>query len=443
MSSITALEIAITVLLIVANGFFSGSEIAIVSARKSRLQRRIDVGERGARQAMELTEQPERFLATVQVGITLISTLAAAFGGARISEALASYLRLAPVLAGVADTLAFAIVVTLITYLSLVIGELVPKRLALRHADVIAVRVAPAMAWLAWAARPVIALLSASSNVVLRALGQRRSEANPITEEDILYLANEATTSGTVEAEEAQLIRRVFRFTDRTVRQVMTPRAEIVAVDVATPGAEAIKQILDAGPSRVPVYEGMLDQVVGVVHVKDLLRERETVDDDAIDLRRIVRKPVFVLEHQHVADLLPRFQREGTHLALVSDEHGQISGLLTLEDVLEELVGEIADEYDVSEAPGVVRRADGTWLVDGTEAYESVREQVGLPPVPPQERGEYTTLAGLVLTRLGHIPVAGESVQVGDAVLEVLDMDGRRIDKVLIRPGSAPRTPPE
>lgn len=436
----TILEIAITLALIIANGLFSGSEIAVVSARRSRLQRRADTGNRGAREAIELAEHPDRFLAAVQIGITLISTLAAAFGGARISEALAAGLRGIPALAPVADTLAFVLVVGLITYFSLVLGELVPKRYALRHADGLAARVAPFMAGLSRFAAPVIALLSASSNLVLRLLGQHGSGEMPITEEDILYLTNEGTSSGTVAAGEAQFIRRAFRFTDRVVRQIMTPRAEIVAVDATVPVADAIQRILASGYSRVPLYAQTLDDMLGILHVKDLLRAREeTVSDEEINLRALARPAIFVLEHQHAADILPLLQRQGTHMTLVSDEYGQVTGLLTLEDVLEELVGEITDEYDVGEArdhQAVIRRPDGTWLVDGAEAYESVREQVGglLPPVPDEERGEYTSLAGIVLARLGRIPKAGESVRVGDAVLEVLDMDGRRIDKVLIRP---------
>jgi len=251
----TIVEIAITLALIIANGLFSGSEIAVVSARRSRLQQRADTGERGAREALTLAEHPDRFLATVQVGITLISTLAAAFGGARISEALAGGLGRIPALAPLADTLAFVLVVGLITYFSLVLGELVPKRYALRHADGLAARVAPFMAGLSRFAAPVIALLSASSNVVLRALGQRGSGEMPITEEDILYLTNEGTSSGTVAAGEARLIRRVFRFTDRVVRQIMTSRAEIVAVDATAPVAEAraspcVLHVIPAPPAK-------------------------------------------------------------------------------------------------------------------------------------------------------------------------------------------------
>lgn len=433
------LEIAITFVLILANGFFSGSEIAVVSARRSRLQQRANSGDHGAVQAIDLAEHPDRFLATVQIGITLISTIAAAFGGARISEALAASLDNVPALAPVAAPLAFVIVVGLITYFSLVVGELVPKRFALQHADELSARVAPFMTGLSRVTNPIIALLSASSNAVLRLFGQQRSDEVAITEEDILYLTTMGTASGTVAAGEAQLIRRAFRFTDRVVRQVMTPRTEILALDVATPIPDMIRQMLDAPHTRLPLYAGTLDDLIGVLYVKDMLRAREEAGADVnIDLRRVVRQPIFVLEHQHAADILPLLQHQATHLAFVVDEYGQVTGLVTLEDVLEELVGDIADEYrshDEHEGPAVSRLENNTWIVDGTEAYESVREQIGndlLPAIPAEERGEYTSVAGIILARLGRIPKEGETVRLGKAVLEVVKMDGRRIDKVLI-----------
>ncbi|MGZ3677324.1 MAG: hemolysin family protein [Ktedonobacterales bacterium] len=435
------LEIAITFALILANGFFSGSEIAVVSARRSRLQQRANSGERGAVQAIDLAEHPDRFLATVQIGITLISTIAAAFGGARISEALAASLRSVPALAPVAAPLAFIVVVGLITYFSLVLGELVPKRFALQHADSLSARIAPFMVWLSRVTSPIIALLSASSNMVLRLFRQQRSDEVAITEEDILYLTTMGTASGTVAAGEAQLIRRAFRFTDRVVRQVMTPRTEILALDIATPIPDMIRQMLDAPYTRMPLYAGTLDDLIGILYVKDMLRAREEAGaDEKIDLRRVVRQPIFVLEHQHAADILPLLQHQATHLAFVVDEYGQVTGLVTLEDVLEELVGDIADEYgshDEHEGSAVSRLENNTWIVDGTEAYESVREQIGndlLPAIPAEERGEYTSVAGIILARLGRIPKEGDTVRLGKALLEVVKMDGRRIDKVLIYP---------
>jgi putative hemolysin len=426
------LEIIIILVLILANAFFAASEIAIVSSRRGRLQQQADAGRRTARQALDLAEHPDRFLATVQIGMTLIGTFASAFGGAEIAQALAVWLQTFPLLAPYAQTLGLVIVVVLITYLSLVIGELAPKRLALRHAERIAMFAAPIMQTIARIGRPFVVLLTLSVNVVLRLLGQGRAARQTVTEEDVIYLAQEAITSGDVEPEEAQLISRVFQFSDRLVRTVMTPRSEIVALDMEMPFKQAVQVFISSGYSRLPVYQETLDAVVGVVFAKDMLRA-QTLDQPP-GLRDLAHPAIFVPEHQHIDDLLAVFRREGEHLALVVDEYGQITGLLTLEDVLEELVGEIEDEYDVPEEPSMVRREDGSWLVDGKESYERVREKIGLPPVPATEHGLYTSLAGLVLARLGHIPTVGETLRVDEWVFEVVDMDGRRIDRVLIRP---------
>jgi putative hemolysin len=425
-------EILLIFVLIVANGFFAASEIALVSARRGRLQQQADAGRRAAKQALDLAAHPDRFLATVQIGITLIGTFAAAFGGAEIAHALATWLTTFPALAALAGPLALGVVVVLITYFSLVIGELTPKQLALRHAERIAMIAAPIMNAIARIGQPFVALLTISVNAVLRLIGQGRATRQMVTEEDVIYLAHEATTSGTVEPGEAQLISRVFQFTDRVVRTVMTPRSEIVALDVDLPLKQAMQVFISSGYSRMPVYQETLDAVVGIVNAKDMLRA-QTLEQPP-RLRDLAYPAIFVPEHQHIDDLLAVFRREGEHLALVVDEYGQITGLLTLEDVLEELVGEIEDEYDLPEEPSIVRREDGSWLVDGKEAYETVREQVGLPPVPSEERGLYMSLAGLVLARLGHIPTVGETLRVGNFVFEVVDMDGRRVDRILIRP---------
>ncbi|HEU5368158.1 MAG TPA: hemolysin family protein [Ktedonobacterales bacterium] len=438
MNAFLSFEAIIIFILILANGFFAASEIAIVSARRSRLQHQADVGRRTARQALDLAEHPDRFLATVQIGMTLIGTFASAFGGAEIAQALAAWLQGFPALAPYAQTLGLVIVVVIITYLTLVIGELVPKRLALRHAERIAMFAAPIMQAIARIGRPFVVLLSASVNVVLSLLGQGRAAQQTVTEEDVIYLAREAATSGDVEPAEAQLITRVFQFTDRVVRGVMTPRSEIVAVDVDLPFEQALRVFNSSGYSRLPIYQETLDAVVGILFAKDMLRA--TTLEQPPNLRDLAHPAIFVPEHQHIDDLMAVFRREGEHLALVVDEYGQITGLLTLEDVLEELVGEIEDEYDIPEEPSIVRREDGSWLVDGKEAYERVREKVGLPAVPPEERGLYTSLAGLVLARLGHIPTVGETARIGDSIFEVVDMDGRRIDRILIRP--APETTP-
>jgi len=433
MDNFLGIEIIIIFILILANGFFAASEIAIVSARRSRLQQQADAGNTGARQALYLTENTDQFLATVQVGITLISTLAAAFGGASISAPLTQWIRTFPLLRPYADTIALGIVVILITYFSLVLGELAPKRLGLRMSEKIATRVAPLMMKLSSIARPIIAMLTFSADLILRLLGQHKLVKETVTEEDIVYLAREGAVSGTVEKEEHEFIRRVFRFTDRDVSTIMMPRTEIVAVEVGTPLSEVIEKFLSSGYTRLPLYEDSLDNIVGVLYAKDLLRSRTEQAGKEVDLRTMARPPFFISEYQHVDDLLTTFRRKGIHMAIVIDEYSQVAGLITLEDVLEELVGEIQDEYDVPADNPIVQREDGSWLVDAMTDPELVREKIGMHPQPENEHSDYHTLAGMILKHIGHIPKLGETTVIGDFVIEIVDMDRRRIDKVLIR----------
>ncbi|MBE3557928.1 MAG: HlyC/CorC family transporter [Ktedonobacteraceae bacterium] len=427
-------EIIIIFVLIIANGLFAAAELAIVSARHGRLQQEIDEGKRkkSAQQALELARNPNNFLATVQVGITLIGTLASAFGGASLSATLARWFRTLPLLAPYADTLALGSVVILITYFSLILGELVPKRLALQAAENVAIRLAPLMTLLAKILRPTVVLLAGSTNLVLRLLGRYNAAEQPVTEEDIVYLTQQAIASGTVEKEEKEFISRVFRFTDRPVSHVMVPRTEIVAVETGTPLPQVLETFLESGYTRIPLYQGSLDNVVGVLYAKDLLRPRST--GEPVDLTNLARPAYFVSEYQHIDDLLTTFRRKGMHLAIVIDEYSQVIGLVTLEDLLEELVGEIRDEYDEPESNAFVQRRDGSWLVDGMVDYREAEEKIGLHlPEEEVQRHDYKTLAGLLLAHLGRIPIVGDVVSIDGFDFEVVDMDGRRIDRVLIK----------
>ncbi len=431
-------EIIIIFVLFLANGFFAASEIAIVSARRSRLQQQVDAGKKSAQQALDLAANTDRFLATVQVGMTLINTLAAAFGGASLDAPVASLIRRIPFLAPYADSLALGVVVVLITYFSLIIGELVPKRLGLRSAENFAIFIAPFMSQLSRIISPAVSLLTVSSNILMALLGQNTPKKSEVTEEDIVYLAREGTVSGNVETEEEEFINRVFRFTDRNVSSVMMPRTEVVAIEIGTPISEVIETFLESGFTRLPLYEETLDNVIGVLYAKDLLRLRK--QEEVVDLRAISRPPLFVSEYQHVADLLTTFRGKGIHLAVVIDEYSQVVGLVTLEDVLEELVGEIQDEYDQPEDNDFVQRADGSWLVNAMASREDVEQKLGL--ASEDDREDYKTLAGMILAHLGRIPTTGEKVTIGDFQLEIIDMDGRRIDKVLVtqKDATAPNT---
>jgi putative hemolysin len=433
------IEVLIILLLMIANGLFAAAELAIISARRGRLAALAESGHRAAQQALTLATNPERLLAAVQVGITLIGTFAAAFGGARLGDALAGQLRTINWIAPYAESVALGVVVALLTYLNLVLGELAPKRLALQHAEAVALAAAPLMAAIARIGQPIVALLAGSANLVLRLLGQQPTEQPPVTEDDITYMVRLGAASGTVAADEAQVIRQVFRMTDRPIRAVMTPRTEITAVAITDSWEAVLQTFVQSEYSRLPVYEDNLDNIVGVVHAKDLLHSL-AAGAGPVDLKMLLHPPTFVFEAQHVGEVLPLLQRQRAHLAIVLDEYGQVAGLITLEDLLEELVGEIEDEYDQPEEAPFVQREDGSWLIDGLEAYDRVQEKLGLPPQPEEERADYTTLAGWMVARLGRMPQVGDTITTEQHIVEVVDMDGRRIDKVLIRP--RPPTPP-
>lgn len=425
-------ESLLILLLIVANGFFAASEIAVVSARKGRLEQQAQRGDRGARTALDLVETPSRFLSTVQVGITLFGTFAAVFGGASIVRVLIASLQGIPALAPYASALAPAIVALAISYLSLIVGELVPKRLALQNAEGVAAAVAPLMYWLARLASPIVSFLTFSTELVLRLLGRSNVAETPVTEDDIMALVREGAAEGTVAASEQAVIHNVFKFSDRAVRSLMTPRTQIAALNIETPPEEALKFITEAGYSRIPVYERSLDHVIGILYVKDLLAAWG--HPGALDLRALLRPPTYVLESQRAAQAFQHLKQSRNALAIVLDEYGQVAGVVSMEDMLEELVGDISDEYDeVSES--IVRRDDGSYLVDGLTPFSDFRERLHLPPADDlvREHG-FETLAGFLLALLGRIPAAGDSVRWEGYTFEVVDMDGRRIDKVLAIP---------
>ncbi|HBY94146.1 MAG: hemolysin family protein [Ardenticatenaceae bacterium] len=439
------IEILVIFALILANGFFAGAEMALVSVRRPRLEAAAEEGDHRAALVLQLLEHSGDFLATVQVGITLIGTFAAAFGGATVAKALVTWLLALPLplTLATADSLALLIVVALITYLSLVFGELVPKQLALRNAETTARRVAGPLARLARAAQPIIRFLSFSTTLVLTVFGTQEKGGPSVTPEEIEALIRRGAAEGLFEAGEQQLVSEALHFGERTVRQIMTPRRDVVALALnAAP--EEILAILQANSfSRYPAYQEGLDDASGFVHVKDILTQ--SLSGEPLELAPLVRPALLIPEGISVADLLPRFQAERTHLAIVFDEFGSTSGLVTLEDVLEELVGDIVDEYQVYEVP-ITARGDGAWLVDGSivlnDLDEFLERELGIELEWP-ERNElsYDTLAGFLLVALGHIPEVGETAVWGSLLFEVVDMDGRRVDKVLLRQESADAPP--
>jgi len=423
-------EAVLILLLLLVNGVFAMSEIAVVSSRKARLQQRAETGDTGARRALELVDNPNRFLSTVQVGITLVGILAGAFGGATIASQVAVYVRRVPSLAPYADGVSLGLVVLVITYLSLVIGELVPKRIALNHPERIASAVAGPMNFLSRASAPLVALLSASTEGVLRLLGVRRTEEPPVTEEEIAMLLEQGTQAGVFEEAEQDIVERVFWLGDQRVASLMTPRRKVVWLDVEAPPGEYRETMARHRYSRFLVCDGSLDRVLGMVEVKDLWA-RTLAGEPVDDLRAVLRKPLYVPESTRALRVLAMFRESGTHLALVVDEYGGVEGLVTLNDVLEEIVGDLA-RAGAPAAPAVVQREDGSWLVDGSLHTDEFREAVGLPERRDEDREEYRTVGGFVLTHLGRIPTAGDKFVTEGLQVEVVDMDGHRVDKVLV-----------
>lgn len=425
-----ALEAVIIILLIVANGFFAGIEMALVSSRRSRLEAQAEEGDPRAQAALHLVEEPGTFLSTVQIGITLVSTLAGTFGGATLVNSLTPVLASSAVsfIAANARSISVAVVVIGITYLTLIFGELVPKRVALVRAESIARATAPAMRALAAAARPVVWLLNESTSLVLRLTGQRTTEPPPASEEEIKYLMAEGARVGVFAGTEQELVERVFRFADLRVGELMHPRSEMIAIDIDQPSDEIRSLVTSSTYSRFPVYRENLDNILGIVTAKDVLLQGEK-----LDLSRILRQPLFVPESQLISTTLRAFQVTHSHMAIAINEYGETEGLVTLEDVLEQLVGEIEDEYDRVEQ-AIVRREDGSLLVDGLLPADELRDLLGVEQLPDEENYQFNTLAGFIMAQLGRLPRVGDRVVADGHRFEVIDMDGRRIDRVLIIP---------
>ncbi|MEH2297445.1 hemolysin family protein [Nostoc sp.] len=430
MSSIT-FEILIILVLIIANGVFSMSEMAIVSARKVRLQQLANQGDAKAKVALKLAESPNHFLSTVQVGISLIGILTGAFGGATIASRLAIYVKRVPLLAPYSDPLSFGIVVLLITYFSLIVGELVPKRLALNNPERIASIVAIPMQALAAIGSPVVFLLSASTDLILRVLGITASTEPQVTEEEIKILIEQGTEAGTFEEAEQDMVERVFRLGDRPVSYLMTPRPDIVWLDLDDSAEENRQKMVDSAYSRYPICQGGLDNVLGVIPVTDLLAR--SFRGEPLDLTIGLRQPVFVPESTRGLKVLELFKQTITHMALVVDEYGVIQGLVTLNDIMSEIVGDVPST-DGQDQPQAVQREDGSWLLDGMLPVEEFLELFGMEEWQSEERGSYQTLGGFVITHLGRIPAAADYFEWQSMRIEVMDMDGNRVDKVLVIP---------
>jgi putative hemolysin len=422
------LLVAAIFLLLLGNGFFSGSEIALISARRSRIEAMIAAGSRAAARVKHLQERPDTFLATVQIGVTLCGTLAGVLGGYLASRHLQPALEKSALARWLAPSLEATLLVgAAIVYVELILGELVPKAFAIRFSEAIALAVSWPLLVLARTSRWVIALLTASTRGVLALCGIRDAGHRTfVSEEEIKHLVKEGRDQGVLDQSEVELIHSVFEFSETPVKKVMVPRPKIYALDAATRPEEVGRLIVESGFSRIPVFEGSVDNMVGLVYVKDALRLLEK--REPVALRRILHPVHFVPETKKVGPLLKDLQKRRSHLAVVIDEHGSVTGLVTMEDLLEEIVGEIRDEYDWEERP-VERLRDGSLVVEGTVSAAELREGFEIP-IP--ESSEFQTVAGFMLDRLGSVPKGGEVVALGDYRLTVVDVEKNRISKVKV-----------
>jgi magnesium and cobalt exporter, CNNM family len=432
------LQLAVVLVLILLNGFFALAEMAVISARRARLQHAAQMGRGGAQVALELKRDPGRFLSTVQIGITVIGVLASVFGGVALADSLAQALRTVPRWGAYAGSLSFAIVVVAISYLTLIFGELVPKRIALGRPEAIAGRLAGFLRALARVFGPIEWFLSASSNLVLRLVPVRGSEPPAVTEEEITLMLREATAAGQFEAAETAIVQMALRLGDRAVGAMMTPRTQIDWIDLADPEEENRHKIRDSHYSRFPVIEGDAHHVIGIVQVKDLLSAM--LAGRPFDIRSVLRPAFYLPETVTALRALELFRQRGDPMmALVVDEYGDIQGVLTLHDILQSLVGDIGVP-GVEGAPAVVRRADGSWIVEGMLPIDEVKDLTGLPDLPGVEDGDFHTLGGFMMARINRIPSVGDRVDVKGFRFEVVNMDGRRVDRVLITPPEGQRS---
>lgn len=429
--SIITYEILIILLLTIFNGLFAMSEIAIVSSRKARLQQWAEAGNRRARLALDLARTPERFLSTVQVGITLVGVLAGAFGGATVAQHLTAVLDDTEPLAPYAESIAVVIVVLAITYVSLIIGELVPKRIALSHPERIAAVVAGPMRFLARLASPVVALLSASSNVLLWLLRVKPTKEAPVSEEEIRILIRQGTEAGVFDADEQEMVDRVFRLSTRRVSTMLTPRRDLVVVFTSDTPEDIRRKVSASGHAVFPLCESSLDNVLGIVQTHDLLAQ--VLSGQPFNVRALVRQPLFLPETIASRALLSEFRTTGKDTALLLDEFGGLQGLVTATDILRALLGDIS----YVDTPKAVRQADGSWLVDGMLGIDEFLEVLTLDRLPEDGKRDYETVGGLVMTAFGRIPSEGEAIAWMEHRFEVVDMDGLRIDKVRVVPPTA------
>ena len=425
------IQLSVIVVLIIGNGVFAMYELAMISARRFYLQQKAEEGSSSAKAALELAQLPNRMLSTVQIGISLIGIFSGVFGGAELSKSVSPLIAKVPFLAAHADAVALALVTLLITYLSLVVGELVPKRLALSNPEKISVALAKPMKTLSFLASPFVSFLSASTDLGVRILGVKPKKELPVSEEEIKLLIRKGTRFGVFEAAEEDIVRSVFRFGDRDVDQIMTPHTEITWLDINTPPDEMVSVVLHSRFTQFPVAKGHLDNVKGILLSRELLAAKMEGED--IDLKKLLHMPLYIPENTSALDALEKIKSSDLLSALVIDEYGGVMGMVTLFDILESIVGEIPVSEERLD-PMIVHRPDGSYLLDGLLQVDELKELLDLDELPDEERNNYQTLGGMMMSFLGEVPISGKSFIWENIRFEVVDMDGNRVDKVLVAP---------
>jgi putative hemolysin len=423
-------EVILIFLMILLNGLFAMTEIALVSVRKSRIEQQAEDGDEDAKTALELIASPNRFLSTVQVGISLVGVFAGALGGASFSDGLAVWINKVPFLAPYSHAIALVVVVLIITYFSLVIGELIPKRLALQSSEKITLAAARPMRLLSRLVSPVVSLLAVSTELGLKVLGVKGPKESPISDEEIMMLVEQARQTGNVQDVEQDMVESVFRLGDRRADAIMTPRMNLIWLDIQESLDTNVNKVLSSSHSLFPVGDGSLDEIIGIVRAKELVGRK--LNNEEVKLAEIVIPPMFVPESMPALKVLELLKTPGNRAALVIDEYGALQGLVTLSDVLQAIIGDIPTPGESFE-PQVVEREDGSFLFDGQLQIDVLKDILDLDELPEEDHAGFQTLGGFMMNQLGEIPTSGQHFEWEGLRFEVMDMDGRRVDKVLVQ----------
>ena len=421
------MEIILLFSLIVINGVLAMSEVALLTSKRAKLSAMAARGKKSAEVAIRISEDPTQFLSTIQIGITSIGLLSGIVGESIFAKPLAIWLQSVGVPDGIADVSATVFVVLIVTFIAITVGELVPKRIGQSNPEQIATVIATPMLILSKVTKPFVVILTVTTNTLLRLFGIGKHKEATVTEDEIEAILDEGSVAGLIEDQERELVKNVFRLDDRKLGSLMVPRSEIIFVDINDPEAESFNQIAQSVRSRIPVCDGGLDSIIGVLTAKTALST--VARGEKLSLQENLDPPLYVPETLTGMDLLEQFKQSRTHIAFVVDEYGGLEGLVTIQDIFDTLIGEIVTEGE--EATDPVQRDDGSWLFEGDTSIPEIKDCLAIDELPEQDKGRYHTVSGLILLLLGKMPVAGDSVVLADWKLEVVDMDGRRIDKIL------------